>query len=130
MAAFQTPWVRACFAEPETRLTRGVAIREDFTLKILGDGSGRLVSGTVIQLIGQRLFAQISEHVNPATSVRIDCDDAFVLGEILGRWPEQSATVAVVKLLQELSGLEELAEVCGEPTALPEPLKAKVLKRA
>lgn len=127
MAALQTPWVTACFAEPETLLTRGVAIRENFTLKILGD-SGRLVSGTVIQLMGQRLFAQISEHVKPATCVRIDCNDAFVLGEILGCWPEQSATFAIVKLLQKLSGLEELAEVCGEPTALPEPLK--LLQRA
>jgi hypothetical protein len=130
MAALQTHWMTAVSVEHETLPRPGAAITEKITLRLLGDGGGHLVSGTVIQLIGQRLFVQVSEHLKPATCVRIDCKDAFVLGEVLGCWREQSATFAVVKLLQELSGLEELAEVCGEPMALPEPLKAKVLKRA
>jgi hypothetical protein len=130
MAALQTHWVTAVSVEPETLPRLGVPITEKITLKLLGDGGGHLVSGAVIQLMGQRLLVQISEHVKPATCVRIDCKDAFVLGEILGCWREQSATFAIVKLIQELSGLEELAEVCGEPMALPELLKAKVLKRA
>jgi hypothetical protein len=129
MAALQTPWVTAVSVEPETLPRPGVAITENITLRLLGDGGGQLVSGTVIQLMGQRLFVQVSEHLKPTTCVRIDCKDAFVLGEVLGCWREQSATFAVVRLLQELSGLEELAQVCGEPRALP-PLKAKVLQRA
>ena len=120
----------AVSVEPEALPRPGVAITEKITLRLLADGGGHLVSGTVIKLMGQRLFVQVSEHLKPATCVRIDCKDAFVLGEVLGCWREQSATLAVVKLLQELSGLEELAEVCGEPMALPQPFKAKVLKRA
>jgi hypothetical protein len=83
-----------------------------------------------MQLMGQRLFAQVSEHLKPTTCVRIDCKDAFVLGEVLGCWREQSATIAVVKLLQELSGLEELAQASGQPRALPKPSKAKYLQRS
>jgi hypothetical protein len=130
MAALQTPWVTAFSAEPETPVTHGVAIREKFTLKILGEGGGHLVSGTVIQLMGQRLLAQVSEDLKPATCIRIDRKDAFVLGEILGCWREQSATFAVVKLVHELSGLEELARACEEPSMLAKPLKAKFLQRA
>ena len=62
--------------------------------------------------------------------VRIDCKDAFVLGEILGCWREQSATIAVVKLIQELSGLGKLAEACEEPRALSKRFKLQFPQRA
>ena len=75
------------------------------------DGCGRLLSGRVVQLVGRRLIAEVSEHLKPGACLRIDCEDALVLGEILGCWREKSATFAVVEtfaaveLLQALTGL-------------------------
>ena len=63
---------------------RAVEISEVFTLRSLDDGNGHLISGRVIhQLVGQKLIAKVSEDLKPGTCVRIDCEDAFVLGEVL-----------------------------------------------
>ena len=47
--------------------------------------------------------------MKPGTCVRIDCNAAFLHGEILGCWREGPATFAAVPLLAALTGLEELA---------------------
>jgi hypothetical protein len=122
MAAPYTPWM-AVFSAKAQNSTRAVQIREQFTLVSLDESAGHLTSGRVIQLTGQRLIAQVSEPLRPDTCVKIGCEDAFVLGEILGCWRDQSETFAAVKLLQELSGLEELAEICGEPRESSQTLK-------
>ena len=131
MAASYLPWVAAFSAKAHTSRTRTVEIREKFTLRSLDDGGGHLTSGKVIhQVMGQRLIAQISENLKPGTCVRIDCEDAFVLGEILACWGENSATFAVVKVGQVLTGLEELAQFCGEFGELPASLKPELFRRA
>jgi hypothetical protein len=54
----------------------------------------------------------------------------LVLGEILACWGEHSATFAVVKVGQALTGLEELAQVFGEIKGLPAPAKPELLRGA
>jgi hypothetical protein len=73
------------------------------------------------RLVGRTLIAQVSEYLKLETCVRIDCDDAFLLGEILDCWREGPATFAAIQLLQALTGLEELArlrEDVGNPHGL------------
>jgi hypothetical protein len=123
MAASYMPLMAAVSAKAQSSSTHSVEIREQFTLLSLDDSAGHLTTGKVIQLTGQRLIAQVSEPLKPDTCVKIGCEDAFVLGEILGCWRDQSETFAAVKLLQELSGLEELAEICGEPRESSQTLK-------
>jgi hypothetical protein len=122
-------------AQPEFASTERIGrsrstaeIKQTFTLRVLDDAGGHLASGTVAQLVGQRLIAQVSEQLKPDTCVQIDCGDSFVLGEILGCWREEPATFAAVKLLQALTGLQELAKVREQLSDLPGP--QKVLRRA
>jgi hypothetical protein len=131
MTASYTPWTTTFSAKAPTSPTRAVEISEEFTLRSLGDGGGNVTSGKVVhQLVGQKLLVQVSENLKPGTCVRIDCEDAFVLGEVLACWGEPYATFAVVKLRQALTGLEELAQVCGQYRELPSPLKPELLRGA
>jgi hypothetical protein len=105
-------------------------IEEKFTFRVLDEGGGHLVSGRVAQLVGRRLTAQVSEYTQPDACVRIDCDDAFLLGEIIGCWREGPAIFAAVELFQALTGLKELARFNEEHLHLAQPLEPKVRQRA
>jgi hypothetical protein len=129
MAAFPTTRAAGFFVGPENSLAHEVEIKEEFAFRVLDEARGHLASGRVAQLVGRRLIAQVSEYLKPETCVRIDCDDTFLLGEILGCWREGSATFAAVKLLQVLTGLEELASLQEEYWDSPQPLKPEVLRR-
>jgi hypothetical protein len=111
-------------------LAFAVDIKEKFVFKVLDDHGGHLASGRVAKLAGRRLIAQVSEHLKPDTCVRIDCDNAFLLGETLGCWREGPATFAAVKLLESLSGLVELTSRgecrdCSQDLFRPESLSIK-----
>jgi len=105
-------------------------IEEKFTFRVLDEGGGHLVSGTVAQLVGRRLIAQVSEYTKPDACVRIDCNDAFLLGEIIGCWREGPATFAAVELLQALTGLKELARFKEECFHSAQPVKPKLRQMA
>jgi hypothetical protein len=114
----------------DNSLAHAVEIKEKFTFRVLDEASGHMASGRVAQLVGRRLLAQVSEYLKPATCVRIDCNDAILLGEILGCWREGTATFAEMELLQALTGLEELARLREEHWDSPQPLRPEVLQRA
>ena len=78
-----------------------------FAFRVLDVHGGHLASGRVVRLSGRTLIAQTSEHMRPDTCVRIDCDDAFLLGEVLGCWRDGPAILVAVKLLESLIGLEK-----------------------
>ena len=105
---------------PENSLAHAVEIKEKFAFRVLDEACGHLASGRVTQLVGRRLIAQVSEYLKPDTAAQIDCDDTFLLGEILGCWREGPATFAAVELLQGLTGLEELARLGEEYLDSPE----------
>ena len=130
MAAFPTT-VAGFFVRPENSLEHALEIEEEFTFRVLLDeGGGHSVSGKVAKLVGRRIIAQVSEYMKPDTCVRIDCDDAFLQGEILSCWREGPATFAAVELLEALTGLKELARLREEHWDSPLPLKPEVLQRA
>src|SRR5260370_19759475 len=108
MAAFTTSRKADAPVRHGNSLALAVDIKEKFVFRVLDDHGGHLASGRVAQLAGRRLIAQVSEHLKPDTCVRIDCDDAFLLGETVGCWREGLATFAAVKLLESLTGLVEL----------------------
>jgi hypothetical protein len=82
-----------------------------FTLKVLGTDGNHSYAARGIKLMGRRLIAQISEYLKPGDCVRIDCYDAFLLGEISGCWQEESTIFAAIELEQALTGLAELARL-------------------
>src|SRR5262245_53179446 len=86
-----------------------MGINEEFAFKVLDGGGEHLPTGRVIQLLGSRLIAQVSQYLKPNTCVRIDCEDALLLGEVLGCWREGVAIFVAVKLIQMLAGLDQLA---------------------
>jgi hypothetical protein len=86
-----------------------MGINEEFALSLLDEGGERPPRGRVVQLLGSRLIAQVSQYLKPNTCVRIDRDDALLLGEVIGCWREGVAIFVAVKLIQMLTGLDQLA---------------------
>jgi hypothetical protein len=109
MAAFTTSATADASAKTGSSPAYVVDIKEKFAFRVLDNDGDHLASGRVTHLAGERLIAQVSEYLKPNTCIRIDCDDAFLLGESLDCWREGLTTFAAVKLLQSLTGLEQLA---------------------
>lgn len=83
-------------------------VPEKFTLYVLGAAEQHSCAARGVKLVGRRLIAQISEYLKPNECVRIDCDDAFVVGEVLGCWREGSTIFTAIDLQQAMTGLAEL----------------------
>jgi hypothetical protein len=104
---------------PVNSLEHPLEIGEELTLRVLGNAGEHLVCGRTVKLIGRRLIAEVRESLAPETCIRIDCVDAFVLGETLGCWREGGAIFVAVELHQALTGLERLAKLGGDSWERP-----------
>src|SRR5438094_4458975 len=85
-----------------------------FTLKVLGETQPRLVACKSARVVGRKLIAQVAERLCPDTCIKIDGDDSFLWGEVVGSWCEGSAIFAAIELKHALSGLDALARQRGE----------------
>jgi hypothetical protein len=92
----------------EHSLSYEVEIKEKFAFRVLDECGGHLASGMAAQLVSGRLIAQVSEYLRPNTCVRIDSDEALLLGEIQGCWCEGRKNFAAIELLQSLAGMGDL----------------------
>src|SRR5437867_1115451 len=84
---------------------RPLLFEETFTMKVLGETHQRLVACKSAHVVGRRLIAKVSERLCPDTCIRIDHDNSFLWGEVLGCWSEGSAIFAAIELKHALSGL-------------------------
>ena len=73
-----------------------MGINEEFAFRALDEGGDHPPTGRVVQLLGSRLIAQVSQYLKPNTCVRIDREDALLLGEVLGSWREGVASFVAV----------------------------------
>ena len=87
---------------PEHSLSYEVEIKEEFSFRVLDESGGHLASGKTAQLVSSRLIAQVSECLQPNMCVRIDCDEALLLGEVRGCWCEGLRNFAAIELLEYL----------------------------
>jgi hypothetical protein len=104
-----------------TPLRQPLEIREKFTLTV-DTGEKHTVAGRVVKLVGLRLIAQLSEYLRTETCIRIDCDDAVLLGEVIGCLREGDAT-CVIDLQQAVVGLRKLATYMQQPALALRPFK-------
>jgi hypothetical protein len=113
--------------------TRGkIEIDEIFTLKMLGDPDERCVACEVIKLAGRRLVVKVSGYVSRDAGIRIDCDDSFLLGEVLACWHEGpgSEIFAAIELRQAMPRLTELARLRAKFSGTACPLDLVVRQSA
>ena len=82
-------------------------------MTVLNSNDRREILARVVTLSGRKLIAQLPEHLPSHTCIRIDCSDAFLLGEVIGYWQDGSAT-CVIDLQHALTGLRELASYASE----------------
>ena len=104
-------------------LQKPLELPEEFTLTVLGGSDEHLVSGRAVKLVGRRLIARLSEHLQPDTCFRINCDDAILPGETLGCWREGDAIFAALDVQQALAPLGELAMITHAPSHAPRSLR-------
>ena len=107
-----------------------MGIDEEFAFRVLDEDGEHPPTGRVVQLVGGRLIAQVSQYLKPNTCVRIDCEDALLLGEVLGCWREGVASFVAVKLIQMLTGLDQLARFRQGHWEFPKCLILEVRKNA
>ena len=102
---------------------RPLLLDETFTMQVLGETQQRLVACKAANVVGRRLIVKVSEHICQDTCIRIDRDDSFLWGEVLGCWYKGSAIFAAIKLKHTLSGLDELARLRSKfRESAPDPL--------
>lgn len=95
-------------------LDQPLEIAEDFSLRILGEDGNTPVQAQAIKIVGRRLIARVEERLAEGTAIRIDCEDAFLLGEVLGCWQERGGIFVALDLHHALTRLAELAEMRNE----------------
>jgi len=120
VAAFSMSGTAVLSARPDNKLAHVAEFNETFAIRVLDEGDGHLSTGRVVQLVRGRLIAQVSECLRPNTCVRIECDDALLLGEVLGCWREGLATFVAVQVLHGLTGLGALASLEAYWNLVPE----------
>ena len=104
---FEMPVRNAPSAETEYS---SVALPKDFQITVLG-AHEVTIACTLQQLVGRRLIVRLSAVVPTSACIRIDCDDALLLGEVLGCWRQSSLIFAAVELQQAVTGFAKLRSV-------------------
>ena len=77
-------------------------------MRILGEDEF-IVSCRRLRQVAGRLVVQLSVPVPPNACVKINRDDAFLLGLVLGCWRSGSSIFGVIELQQCLIGLAEFS---------------------
>ncbi len=96
-------------------MSNALAIDKVFPLSVLGQGTEDILLCTAVTLNARRLIVKLPAPVPPGTAVRIDCEDAFILGEMLGNWREEQELFGAIDLQQSLTGLREWASLLRKP---------------
>ena len=97
-----------------------VTLEREVRVTILSEDAEPVLSCRVRLLQGRRLIGELSAPAPPQACIRIDCEDAIILGEVVACWHESGVAVAVIDLQQALTGLGELASVREEFWGAPE----------
>ena|SRR5579872_2927264 len=90
------------------------AVKEDFRLKVLGPDEFTVACRLQEHVDRRRLIVRLSDPVAPGACVRIDGDDAILLGEFLGSWRQGPAIFGIIQLHQGLGGLAGLRSICDD----------------
>ncbi len=72
-------------------------------------GAEEIVTCQTEKVVGRRLIARVSASIPAGAGVRIDANDAFIVGEVLGCWRERGTTFTAIELQHQLAGLAEFA---------------------
>ena len=109
-----TTWIIHCMRILNNAPKRPLLFDQSFTLKVLGEAQQRLVACKNAKVVGRRLIAQVAERLCPDTCIKIDGDDSFLWGQVVGSWCEGSAIFAAIEFKHALSGLDALARLGSE----------------
>ena len=91
-----------------------VTLDSEVEVTNLSEDSESVLFCRVRLLQGRRLIGELSAPAPPHACIRIDCEDAIILGEVVACWHESGVAVAAIDLQQALTGLGELASMREE----------------
>jgi len=109
-------------------LQPAVHLPQEFSLQVL-EREYLTVQGTVRHLAGRRLIARFSSALPAGTCVRINCEDSFLLGEVLECWREDGETVAALDIVQALTRLSEWAAWQNDSTDRRDSRRTNAVRR-
>ena len=91
-----------------------ITIQDEFRMRVVGKDEFDIVCNLETRVNPTRLIVRLSEPLAGGSCVRIDCDDALVLGEVLGCWRQDQSIFGAIQLRQLLTGLAQLASACDD----------------
>ena len=97
------------------RSTAPLGLPSQFRIHVLAEREYTIV-GEATQLAGNRLLAKLSEAVPRNSGVRIECEDSYLLAEVVTCWSAEGVIFGVMELRHQLTGLAELAALHQEYT--------------
>ncbi len=83
-------------------------------MRVLGTDEFTMACSLHERVSPHRIIVRLSDPLPPGACIRIDCDDALLLGDVLGGWRQGSSIFAVIELRQALAGLAELKSICDD----------------
>lgn len=94
----------------ERRSELRVSANQKVSLMVMGE-SRRELEGTAIELSGCGMRIRIAEPAQAGDPVRIELQDALLLGEICYCRPDGNAFLIGLEIHEALSGLKDLAKL-------------------
>src|SRR5437016_3154859 len=91
-----------------------ITLAGEFRMKVVGKDQFDVVCNLEERVNSSRLIVRLSQPVAGGSCVRIDWDDALLLGEVLGCWRQDLSILAAIQFHQVLTGLTQLAAICNE----------------
>ncbi len=79
---------------------------EAFTFEVLERASARLCTGRTVRSSGRRIVAKVSECQEPEKCVRLNLDQAMVLGVIAASWHDGLSAYVAIELQEALSWID------------------------
>lgn len=109
------------------RSTAPLGLPAQFRIHVLAERE-YTVAGEAAQLAGNRLLARLSEAVPRNAGVKIECEDSFLLAEVVTCWSAEGVVFGVMELRHQLTGLAELAALHQEYTDAPRQRPAELAR--
>jgi hypothetical protein len=98
-----------------------ITLDGEFRMRVVGNDEFDVVCNLEQRVNPTRLIVRLSQPVAGGSCIRIDCEDALLLGEVLGSWRQDLSIFAAIQFQQVLAGLTQLRSVCDDRCSGAEP---------
>jgi hypothetical protein len=94
-----------------------VVVGREYRIRLLREHAEIAAECWPQTIVGTRVVARMAVPAEAGMAIRVDTDDALLLGEIEACWREGEGFVAAIRLHEKLSGISSLAALFDRDAA-------------